>query len=178
MPQAVLVVRADDPLTAGSPIRTALRNTDPRLIPSIVLLKDAFESRLEEPRRVAVIASGIGVCALLLAVTGLAGIVAFTVSQRRREIGVRVALGARPIHVLTAVARQFTVPILCGAAAGSALAAAVATVLSKEMFGVARLDPLAHGGSFLLFVVVAVAASLPSLRRALRVDPITTLRHE
>ena len=178
MAEAVVVVRADDPATAALPIRAALRETDPRLMPSIVLLRDAFQSRLQEPRRVAVIASGIGVCALLLAVTGLAGLVAFTVSQRLREIGVRVALGARPAHVVGAVARQFTTPVLCGAAAGSALAAAAATVLSREMFGVGRLDPIAHCGSFLLFAVVATAASLPSLRRALRVDPITTLRHE
>lgn len=176
MGEAVVVVGVDDPATAGLPIRAALRNADPRLMPSIVRLKDAF--RLEEARRVAVIASGIGICALLLAVTGLAGLVAFTVSQRLREIGVRVALGARSAHVVGAVARQFTTPVLCGAAAGSALAAAAATVLSREMFGVGRLDPIAHGGSFLLFAVVATAASLPSLRRALRVNPITTLRHE
>ena len=104
--------------------------------------------------------------------------VAFAVSQRLREIGIRVALGARPSHVLVAIARAFTIPIACGGVAGSGLAAIVATVLSREMFGVGRLDPIAHGGAFLLFAVVAATASLPSLRRALRVDPIATLRHE
>jgi len=111
-------------------------------------------------------------------VIGLAGMVAFTVSQRLHEIAVRVALGARPSHVLRAIGMLFMIPVVCGATAGSVLAAGVATVLSRELFGVGRLDPLSHGGSLLLFVVVAVAASAPSLRRALRVDPIATLRHE
>jgi predicted permease len=178
MAGSVIVVRADDPSGAVVPIRATLREADARLTPSIVLLRDAFASFLEAPMRVAKIASAIGVCALLLAVTGLAGMVAFAVSQRLREIGIRVALGARPSHVLVAIARAFTIPIACGAVAGSGLAAIVATVLSREMFGVGRLDPIAHGGAFLLFAVVAAAASLPSLRRALRVDPIATLRHE
>ena len=104
--------------------------------------------------------------------------VAFTVSQRLREIGVRLALGARPSHVVRAVARQFTAPVVCGAAAGSALAAAAGLMLSRELFGVSGLDPLAHGGALLLFALVAAAATFPSARRAIRVDPVQTLRHE
>jgi len=178
LPGSVMVLRADAPRSVVSAVRSAMRDLDPRLMPSIVLLWDAFDARLTDSRRVAMIASAIGVCALLLAVIGLAGMVAFTVSQRLHEIAVRVALGARPSHVLRAIGMLFMIPVVCGATAGSVLAAGVATVLSRELFGVGRLDPLSHGGSLLLFVVVAVAASAPSLRRALRVDPIATLRHE
>ena len=115
---------------------------------------------------------GARTCALLLAVTGLGGMMAFTVSQRLREIGVRLALGARPPHIVRAIARQFTIPVVCGALAGSGLAAAAGMVLSRELFGVSGLDPLAHGGALLLFVLVAAVAAIPSMRRALRVDPI------
>jgi predicted permease len=178
LPDAVMVVRAETPGRAALAIREAMRDVDPRLMPSITLLRDAFDARLAEPRRVAVIASAIGICALLLAVTGLAGMVAFTVSQRLREIGVRLALGARPADVVRAIGRQFFLPVIWGAVTGSALAAGVGTILSRELFGIGRMDPLSHGGALLLFAIVATAAAVPSLRRALRVDPIATLRHE
>lgn len=129
------------------------------------------------PRQFALVASTLGLCALFLAVTGLGGMVAFTVPQRLRDIGVRLALGARPLQIVHAIARQFTVPVACGAVAGSALAAGVGVVLSRELFGVSGLDPLAHG-ALLLFALVAAAAAAPSLRRAVRIDPIQTLRHE
>ncbi len=177
--EAVMVVRVDGPPgRAAATVRTVMRADDSRLRPSVVALRDALEERVAGPRQFALVASGLGVCALLLAVTGLGGMVAFTVSQRLREIGVRLALGARPAHVVGAVARQFTTPVLCGAVAGSALAAAAGLVLSRELFGVSGLDPLAHGGALLLFAFVAAVAAIPSMRRAVRVDPIQTLRHE
>ncbi len=178
LPGAVMVVRADAPGSAALALRAAMREADSRLLPSITQLRDAFDARLVEPRRVALIASGVGICALWLAVTGLAGMVAFTVSQRLREIGVRLALGARPSDVLRAIVRQFTTPVICGAAAGSVIATGVATILSRELFGIGRMDPMSHGGALLLFAIVAIVAALPSLRRALRVDPVTMLRHE
>ena len=176
---AVMVVRVDGaPARAAGTVRAVARGGDERLMPSVVLLEDALEEKLEAPRQLALIASALGGCSLLLAVTGLAGMIAFTVSQRLREIGVRVALGARPAHIVRAIARQFTRPIVVGAIAGSALAALAGTVLSREMFGVSRLDPVAHGGALLLFALVAAVAALPSVRRAVRVDPVQMLRHE
>jgi predicted lysophospholipase L1 biosynthesis ABC-type transport system permease subunit len=176
---AVMVIRVEgEPRPVAATLRSVARGDDDRLTPSVTLLEDALEAQLENPRQGALVASMLGICALLLAVIGLGGMVAFTVSQRLREIGVRVALGARPSHVVRAIARQFMAPVVWGAAAGSALAAAVGTVMARELFGVSRLDPLAHGGALLLFATVAAVATLPSLRRALRVDPVTTLRHE
>jgi predicted permease len=179
LPMAVMVVR-----TTGAPAQTAralmslARGVDGTLTPSPLLLSEALERRIEDPRQAATIAAVLGVCALALAVVGLGGMVAFTVSQRLREIGIRVALGARPSHVVRAIARQFAWPVAGGAIAGSALAALVGTVMSRELFGIGQLDPIAHGGALLLFAVVAAAAAVPSVRRALRVDPISTLRHE
>jgi predicted permease len=175
----VMVVRVDGaPARAAATVRAVMRAEDPRLRPSAAPLRDAFEEKLAGPRQFALVASALGVCALLLAVVGLGGMAAFTVSQRLREIGVRLALGARPRHIVRAIARQFTVPVVCGAVAGSALAAGVGAILSRELFGVSGLDPLAHGGALLLFALVTAVAAAPSLRRALRVDPIQALRHE
>jgi predicted permease len=176
---AVMVIRVQGAArAAAATLRAAARGDDERLTPSVTLLEDALEARLESPRQAALIVSMLGICALSLAVVGLGGMVAFSVSQRLREIGVRVALGARPIHLVRAIGRQFVTPIVCGALAGSVLAAGVGTVMARDLFGVSRLDPLAHGGALLLFAIVAAGAALPSLRRALRVDPVTTLRHE
>lgn len=174
-----MVVRVEGtPGRAAAAVRTVMRTEDPRLRPSVEPLRDAFEAKLAGPRQFALVASALGLCALLLAVTGLGGMVAFTVSQRLREIAVRLALGAGPLQVVRAIARPFTMPVVGGAVAGSALAAGVGAILSRELFGVSGLDPLAHGGAVLLFALVAAFAAAPSLRRAVRIDPIQTLRHE
>ena len=179
LPLAVMIVRtAGEPRSVAGPLMGIARAHNASVLPSVVLLPDALDERLASARQVAVIASVLGVCALLLAVIGLGGIVAFTVTQRLREIGVRVALGARPRDVFAAVARQFARPVAFGTITGSAFAAGVGFILSRELFGVSPFDPLAHGGALLLFAIVAGAAAAPSLRRALRVDPVQTLRHE
>jgi predicted permease len=179
MPGAVLVVRVDgSPRIAASTIRSIMQHEDARLMPQVVALEDALAARLSGQRQAVQLVSLLGACALLLAVTGLGGMVAFTVSHRRREIGVRLALGARRIHVLRAVIGQFTVPLFTGAAVGSALAAVAGTALAGELYGVSGLDPVAHLGAFVLFGAVTALAAVPSLRRAVRVDPVETLRHE
>jgi predicted permease len=176
---AVMVVRTQGPPDAVGPnVAAIMRAEGTGLMPAVRPLADALEDRLNGPRQVALMASALGMTALLLAVTGLGGLIAYTVSQRTREIGVRLALGARPRHIAAAIVRQFRTAILCGAIGGSALAAGAGTILSSELFGVSQLDPLAHGGALLLFAVVAAVAAAPSLRRALRVDPATTLRAE
>jgi predicted permease len=179
MPGAVLIVRVEgSPSIAASTIRSIMQSEDARLVPQVVALEDALAAKLTGQRQAAQLVSVLGACALLLAVTGLGGMVAFTVSQRRRELGVRVALGARPIHVLRAVVAQFSVPVVAGAAAGSGLAVVAGTVLAGELYGISGLDPAAHLGAFVLFAAVTSLAAVPSLRRALRVDPVQTLRHE
>jgi predicted permease len=179
MPDAVMVVRVrDNPRQFGGIITSLARAEGTGLTPDVHPLADALQDKLKEPRQVALIASTLGVCSLLLAVTGLGGLIAYTVSQRSREIGVRLALGARPSDVVRSIVRQFRLPVAGGAIAGSALAAGVGTVLSREMFGVSQFDPVSHGGALLLFAAVTALAAAPSLLRAVRVDPVTTLRHE
>jgi predicted permease len=177
---AVMVVRVVDgsQATAASALRRESAAADTRIVPAVVTLSEQFEARLETPRQVALLTAGLGLCALLLAVTGLAGLVSFTVSQRIREIGVRLALGAAGSHILRAMGRQFVRPIAVGLVGGVLLSIAAAMVLSRELFGLSPVDPIAYGGAAVLFAAVAGVAMLPSLRRALRVDPITALRHD
>jgi putative ABC transport system permease protein len=178
-PASVMVVRTSGPpRDVAATVAAVARTEGSRLTPTVRPLSDAFEQALAAPRQIAWASSSLGITALLLAVTGLGGLVAYTVSQHRREIGIRVALGARPPHVVGAIARHFRTPLASGALAGSALAAAVGTVLSSELFGISQFDPLAHGAALMLFAVVAAAAAAPSVLRALRVDPAQTLRDE
>jgi predicted permease len=177
--QSVMVVRiAGDPALAARAVMRTARDLDPRLSPAVVVLPDALDRRLDSARQFTALAAVLGTCALLLAVIGLAGMVAFTLSQRIREFGIRLALGAAPRHVARAIASQFMPPVVLGASAGSLLAAGIGAILSSELFGISGLDPIAHAGALLLFAVVTGAALIPSVRRALRVDPAATLRHE
>jgi ABC-type antimicrobial peptide transport system permease subunit len=179
MPGAVLVVRVDGSARAtASAIQAVMQVEDARVRPQVVALQEALEARLTGQLQAAQLVSLLAASALLLAVTGLGGMVAFTVSQRRREIGVRLALGARAADVVRAVLGQFGVPLAAGAAAGSLLAAVAGTVLASELYGVSGFDPVAHAGAFVLFGAVSALAAVPSLRRAVRVDPVQTLRHE
>jgi hypothetical protein len=175
----VMVVRVEGaPRDYVATLTALTRGEGTGLAPAVLPLAEAFEDKLREPRQVALIASALGMCALALAVTGLGGLIAYTVSQRMKEIGVRVALGARPAHVVTAIVRQFRWPVIGGAIAGSLLAAIVGIVLSRELFGVSPFDPASHAVSLLVFALVTAIAATPAIRRALRVDPIATLRHE
>jgi ABC-type antimicrobial peptide transport system permease subunit len=145
---------------------------------TVTALSDALQDKLTMPSKIAGVAASLGIAALLLAVCGLTGLVAFTVSERTREIGVRLALGARSLDVIRAIARPFIVPVVCGGLAGAVLAAIAATIMSSELFGISRLDPVTYTGAAGFFATVTAVAVLPSIRRSLRIDPAAALRHE
>jgi ABC-type antimicrobial peptide transport system permease subunit len=128
--------------------------------------------------RVAAVVSLIGMVAVLLAGVGIIGLVAFTVSQRSKEIAIRLALGAKRAQVLAAVLRQFSWPVALGLVAGTGLAAALSKFLRKGLYGVSNLDPIGYGGAIgILVLIVAVAALMPA-RRALKLDVAKALHHE
>ena len=102
----------------------------------------------------------------------------FTVSQRAREIGIRMALGARRRDVIDGVLRQFRKPIAWGLAGGFLIAAGLSRVLQKELFGLSPLDPVSYVSAAALFTIVAAMATAGPLRHALRIDPIAALKCE
>lgn len=129
------------------------------------------------PARVgAMLAAAFGGLGTLLAAIGLYGVIAFSVTRRTREIGVRMALGAQPGSVLTMVMKQGLVIVAVGLAAGAVLAAGAATALSGLLYGISPFDPVAWGLGLSAMLAAAAAANIVPARRAMRVDPLTALR--
>jgi len=116
--------------------------------------------------------------ALLLALAGIYGVLAYAVSQRTSEIGIRVALGASPDAVLRMVIAQGMRPALIGVALGLLGALWLARFMSSLLYGVESSDPLTYLGVALLFAAAAAVSCFLPARRALRVDPVAALRQE
>lgn len=177
-PSLSILVKTTGPVESlSSTIASTARGADARVVPSIQTLKTAYARQLEGTQRSVLTATVLGLVALLLACLGITGVVAFAVSQRVREIGIRMALGATPSHVLSVVLRQFSWPVAWGLLAGIAGAAALSRILRRELYGISNLDPIAYLAALALFMVTAAVAALLPARRALRVDPIRALRH-
>ena len=143
-----------------------------------VLRADAIVYRriLARPRFALAVFGVIAAIALAVCAAGLYGIIAYAVSQRTREIGVRVALGAEPMAVARLVLADSGRLVLAGAALGLVVAVAATRALASFLYQVRPTDPAALGGAILLLVVVALIATLVPVRRALRIDPIDALR--
>jgi putative ABC transport system permease protein len=141
----------------------------------VVTLQAHVEEALSAERLSASLVSACGVLSALLAIVGLYGAVAYLVARRTREIGVRVALGAQPRHVVALVVRHGMGLALGGIAIGLVLAAAFATLLRSMLYGISPASPLTHAGvAVTLALVAAVAAYVPA-RRAVRIDPARAL---
>jgi predicted permease len=170
--------------TAGSPEDLArlaavlARSMDAGTIPEVQLLKAGMRRRMENAQATMLAAGTMGGIAHLLACLGIAGVVAFTVSQRTKEIGLRMALGAKPGHVLGVVLGRLIVPVSLGLIAGVGGAAALSKALRGQLFGISNLDAAAYLSAIGIFVVTAAIAALLPARRALRVDPLRALRWE
>ena len=163
---------------AAAALRRAVHSIDPALLITVAPLEDNLELRRLLSRISSALAGSLGILALLLASTGIYAVVAFTVSRRVREIGIRIALGAERRAVVTMILRQAVKPIAIGAALGIGGCAAVSKILSSMLFGVSEYDPAAFLGVTLLIACVALAACYVPARRAVKVDPMVALRCE
>ena len=126
----------------------------------------------------AVVATGFGVLALLLAVVGLYGVLAYSVTRRTNEIGLRMALGAERGGVIWMVLREALLLVGVGVAIGVPLALLLARSVSSLLYGLQPTDSLTISGAVVLLFAVAATASYLPARRASRVDPMVALRYE
>jgi predicted permease len=143
-----------------------------------VALSDYISASWFGPRLASLFLGVLGFIAMLLSGVGLYGVMAYSVTQRTREIGIRMALGADPKGVLRMVMRGGLLLALSGIAAGLAIAFAAAPLIGPLLYHVSPADPVSMAGAALFLIVVAVLASLIPALRATRVDPILALRQE
>jgi putative ABC transport system permease protein len=168
-----------DPAAAAPAVSAAIRAVDPNAgIESMLPMARLVASNLARQRFYAVLLSLFAGVAALLAAIGVYGVLAYAVVQRTREIGIRMALGARRAQVLTLVLRTGAVLAAVGIGAGLAVAAMGTRLLQGLLFGVTPLDPLTFASVLILFGVVTMAASYLPARRAMGVDPMAALRSE
>jgi predicted permease len=177
--QTLLVRTTGDPAAIAPAIHRAIRAIDPGLPrPTMIPLRDA-NSIVLLPQRVAAIVTGVlGAAGLLLSSVGLYGIIAYSVGRRTREIGIRLALGARTTGVVGMIVREGMQLAAIGVVIGVVLAAAGARLIERFLFSVSPLDAATFGGMALVFVLVAFVASYLPARRAALTDPMAILRTE
>ncbi len=175
----VLARTRTDPESALGAIRGAVQTLDQQLpLTRVRTAMQAMENVLWAPRLGAMLLAAFGVLALLLAAMGVHGVISYNVAQRTQEIGIRMALGARPSDVLGMVMRHTLLTVTLGAAAGLGAAYAAGRSISSMLFGVGGADPLTFAATAALILAVAVVASLLPARRASKVDPLVALRYE
>jgi predicted permease len=179
-PQLNLQVRTvGDPQNIVAVLRSEIRQIDPNLtILNVQTLTDRVDQSLRGQRSQATLLGSAGLLALLLASVGVYGVMAYSVAQRTREIGIRMALGAGPGQVLKLVLGQGAVLVASGVGVGLIAAFSLTRVVAGSLFGVAAVDPITFGATSLLLVLVSLFATYVPARRATRVDPLIALKFE
>jgi predicted lysophospholipase L1 biosynthesis ABC-type transport system permease subunit len=175
-----LVVRSTgDPQALATSIRGAVHVVDPRLpIANVQAMEEVVTASLGRERFLFALAAAFAVVALVLGALGVYGVLAYGVARRTREIGLRLALGARGREVARLIALEGGRLVLGGTVLGLAGAILLGRLLRGLLFGVAPLDPLTLIGAPLALTGAAVVATWLPARRAARLDPMEALRHE
>jgi putative ABC transport system permease protein len=175
-----LVVRTfAEPSMLTNLVRRAVWNVDSQTaLTNVETLEQARNDTLKSSRLTANLLGLFGILALVIAATGIGGILALSVSQRVHEIGIRLALGARPADVSLMVIGHGMLLVLAGLALGAAGAVAITPPLRALLFDVTPTDPWTFGGAFLILALTALLACSIPARRATRIDPLAALRHE
>ena len=175
-----LVVRtAFDPAQLSAAMRsevTALDKEQP--VANMRTMKRIVSDSIAQPRFTTILLSVFAAIALILAATGIYSVMAYSVTQRTHEIGIRMALGARAADVLRMVVRQGMVLALAGVATGLLMAFGLTRLMSGLLYGVSASDPVIYAGVALLLTSVAILACYIPARRATKIDPIIALRYE
>ncbi len=179
IPNVNLLVRtAGDPAVAVAAARRAFQTIDKNLFLEVRTMESMVDLRHFGERFIATLATVFGVLALALASIGLYGVMAYSVSRRTNEIGIRMALGAQRGSVTGMVLREALWLIAAGLIVGLLTAVAAARLVSGALFGVQPTDPLTSATAALVLAVVGLLAGYIPARRAARIDPMRALRHE
>jgi ABC-type antimicrobial peptide transport system permease subunit len=160
-------------------IRNEVRQLDSAMpVYSMKTVEGQLDETLMTDRLIAMLSAGFGLLATLLASIGLYGVMAFVVARRRKELGIRLALGAQPGFVIWMVMREVLLLLALGLAVGLPAAMALGRYVATQLYGIKPHDPAIAGGTMALLIVVSAAAGLIPAQRASRIDPILALRHE
>lgn len=174
----VVVRTQQNPANLVSSARRIVRDLDPTVPPAFNTFTQVVATSLSTRRFTLVLVGIFAITALLLAVIGLYGVMAYLVERRTREIGVRMALGASAANVLRLVLKQAMATTLIGVALGMIASFVLTRTMRSLLFQISATDPLTYAGVALLFLAVALLAAYLPARRATQVDPMIALRHE
>ena len=160
-------------------LRSEVQAVDASLpVLNVQTLSERVENSLGGERTQATLLGSGGVLALLLAAVGLYGVMSYTVAQRTREIGIRMALGAGRGNVMGLVMKQGVTLVGAGVVLGLGAAFGITRLLASLLFGVSAVDPLTFIGTSVMLLAVSLLASYIPARRATKVDPLIALRYE
>jgi putative ABC transport system permease protein len=178
--EMVFLLRADkNPLGLATEASKMIKEMDPELpVSQLRTMEAVVRQTFSRQQFSTVLLGGFSVASLLLAAIGIYGLLAYSVTQRTREIGVRVALGAEPGSIVRMVVASGARMVLIGAAGGLAMALALSGLMKSLLFGVGPRDPLTFIAAPAIFVAVALVAAYVPARRAARVSPMEALRAE
>jgi predicted permease len=176
---SLVIGTAGDPASLLDPVRGVLRTIDPSVpLSQVRTLDEVRSSSVAASRFALVLLTVFGALALLLAVIGIYGMLSYSVSRRRSEIGVRLALGAEPRDAVKLVVRQGLVMAAAGVVVGAVLTRLIGGVMSGLLYGVASQDPATQATVLAVFMAVALVACWLPATRAARVQPASALRSD
>jgi hypothetical protein len=172
--QPVLIV----PDSLASIVVNLVKQQEPLAAVQATKLTDQLDRAIGSTRAAARAAGFLGALALFLTTIGVYGIISYSVEQRRKEIGIRLALGALTGQVIALVLGRNARAALAGLVIGLLGSAAASTAIESQLYGVSRIDPIAYLSVLAILVVAGVAASVIPVLRAARIDAVTTLHHD
>jgi putative ABC transport system permease protein len=179
-PAMTLLVRSSGDFRSLVPaVRAKIAEVDPTLpVSGILSMEDVVSTSVAQPRLIMQFVGVFAGFALLLSAIGIYGVMAYSVTQRKQELGIRVALGAAPRDILRLVVGQGMMLTLIGVAVGVLTSLLLTRLISTLLFGVRAIDPIAFAGSALVLAAAALIACYLPARRATQVDPTVVLRFD
>jgi predicted permease len=169
----------DSSAAAFTAVRNQVRKLDSSMpVYAMKTLEGQLDERLLTDRLIASLAAGFGLLATVLASIGLYGVMAFVVARRRKELGIRLALGAEPGGVIWLVMKEVLLLLAIGLAIGIPAAMALGRFVASQLYGIEARDPWTATATLVLLTLVSAAAGLIPAHRASRIDPILALRYE